>query len=88
MTKDNQEAPLFCENPACELHVRAGDPGVDGAGNWATLRNGRIVGRGRYDEHTLCDPCGQVVLDRRGLSAEVELLPVAQEPGRARRRGR
>ena len=49
----------FCSNPACELYVRAGDPGVLGAGNWAVLPDGRIVGRSIYCGVYLCDPCGR-----------------------------
>jgi len=36
----------FCSNPDCLLHVRVGDAHVMGAGNWARLADGRIVGRG------------------------------------------
>jgi hypothetical protein len=50
---------LFCSNPRCELHVRPGDPGVGGFGNWAHLPNGRIVGRELYNGVFLCDPCGR-----------------------------
>jgi hypothetical protein len=49
----------FCSNLRCELHVRAGDTGVDGFGNWAHLPNGRIVGRGLYNGVFLCDLCGR-----------------------------
>ena len=52
----------FCNNPQCNLHVWAGDPGVQGAGNWAVLANGLIVGRGPYGGVFLCDRYG-----RRGL---------------------
>jgi hypothetical protein len=53
---------LFCNNPTCDLHVRAGDSNVRGFGNWAVLANGLTVGRGLYDGVFLCDRCG-----RRGL---------------------
>ena len=53
----------FCNNPQCDLHVRAGDPDVQGAGNWAELPDALIVGRGLYDGVFLCDRCG-----RRGLA--------------------
>jgi len=49
----------FCSNPHCELHVRAGDPGVQGVGNWAELPDGRLIGRGMYGGVFLCDPCGR-----------------------------
>ena len=50
---------LFCSNLRCELHVRAGDTGVGGFGNWAHLPDGRIIGRGLYNGVFLCDPCGR-----------------------------
>ena len=49
----------FCSNPDCVLYVRAGDPGVVGAGNWAELPDGRMVGRSIYGGVYLCDPCGR-----------------------------
>ena len=49
----------FCGNPQCALHVRAGDPGVHGVGNWAQLPDGRWVGRHVYQGVLLCDVCGQ-----------------------------
>ena len=48
----------FCANPACRLHVRPGDPGVSGEGNWAQIEGGVVIGRGRYDGRMLCDTCG------------------------------
>ena len=62
-----QDCP-FCANPRCELHVRAGDPGVHGVGNWALLPDGRWIGRGIYRGLLLCDPCGQE--RRAGLSTD------------------
>ena len=47
----------FCSVVTCPLHVRPGDPGVDGFGNWVKLRSGLIVGRRVVDGHYLCDPC-------------------------------
>ena len=49
----------FCADPRCVLHVRAGDPGVEGFGNWAVLPSGVQVGRGRYAGTYLCDQCGK-----------------------------
>jgi hypothetical protein len=49
----------FCSNPHCELHVRAGDRGVEGCGNWAQMPDGRLIGRGTYEGIFLCDPCGR-----------------------------
>lgn len=48
----------FCANPACCLHVRPGETGVSGEGNWAHLDGGVVIGRGRYDGQMLCDTCG------------------------------
>lgn len=50
---------VFCNNPACDLHVRAGDPGVRGFGNWAVLASGLTIGRGLYHGVYLCDRCGR-----------------------------
>jgi hypothetical protein len=47
----------FCANPACPLHLRSGDEGVEGAGNWAHLPCGAIVGRQVVDGRMLCDRC-------------------------------
>jgi len=52
----------FCSNLRCELHVRAGDPGVQGSGHWARLPDGRIIGRGLYDGVFLCDRCGRAAI--------------------------
>lgn len=58
----------FCTNPGCVLHVRVGDPGVNGrGGNWAE-RDGHVVGRARYRGRMLCDDCG-----RRLLAGELAL---------------
>jgi len=48
----------FCGNPVCALHVRAGDPGVTGEGDWAVLPDGRTYGRSRRGGEVLCDACG------------------------------
>jgi hypothetical protein len=48
----------FCANPACALHVRLADWGVAGGGNWVSLPDGRVFGRGRYAGELLCDACG------------------------------
>jgi hypothetical protein len=50
---------IFCSNPDCELHVRAGMPGVAGRGSWAQLQDGRIIGRQIYCGVFLCDGCLQ-----------------------------
>ncbi len=49
----------FCANPDCLLHVRAGDSGVKGFGNWAIMPDGRTIGRGIYHGVFLCDVCGR-----------------------------
>ncbi len=48
----------FCANPRCALHVRLIDQQVAGGGNWVTLPDGRIFGRGRFGNRLLCDACG------------------------------
>jgi hypothetical protein len=48
----------FCGNPACALHVRLRDAGVEGGGNWLALPDGRIFGRSRFGDTLLCDACG------------------------------
>jgi hypothetical protein len=48
----------FCANPRCALHVRRVDQQVEGGGNWVTLADGRIFGRGRFGDALLCDACG------------------------------
>ncbi len=48
----------FCANPACALHVRLADARVAGGGNWVSLPDGRVFGRGRYGGELLCDACG------------------------------
>jgi hypothetical protein len=50
----------FCSNPDCILHIRSGDAGVIGSGNWAELADGTIIGRGIYYGLYLCDSCGRV----------------------------
>jgi hypothetical protein len=58
----------FCGNPSCDLHVRLVDSQVQGGGNWVSLPDGRIFGRGWFGNRMLCDACGT----RRG--------PVRLEP--------
>jgi len=48
----------FCANPECALHVRLLDTEVEGGGNWVTLPDGRMFGRGRFGNTLLCDACG------------------------------
>jgi len=52
----------FCSNPDCDLHVCPGDPGVQGAGNWAELPNGHLIGRGLYEGRYYCDWCGTTLI--------------------------
>jgi hypothetical protein len=63
---------IFCENPACVLHVRPGDTHVRGSGNWAQLADGIIVGRRRIDAVMLCDQCAAQV-----MQGEVTLMALA-----------
>lgn len=51
----------FCSNPSCHLHVRNGDAGVTGDGNWAIV-DGRTFGRGRFEGKMLCDLCGVALI--------------------------
>jgi hypothetical protein len=48
----------FCANPNCALHLRMGDPGVTGEGDWIVLADGRTYGRFRHGDQVLCDACG------------------------------
>ncbi len=48
----------FCANPSCDLHVRLGDLHVESGGNWVSLPDGRMFGRGDYSGRMLCDACG------------------------------
>jgi hypothetical protein len=59
-------AEYFCANPACELHRREGDAGIEGHGNWAILADGRIASRSRYGSEMLCDRCGRERLTSGG----------------------
>lgn len=56
-TEIERGAP-FCANPACALHVRVRNARVEGGGNWLTLPDGRVFGRGRFGDALLCDACG------------------------------
>jgi len=47
------------------LHVRAGDDGVKGVGNWAVMPDGRTIGRGLYHGLLLCDLCGHALVAHR-----------------------
>ena len=79
MAVDGRESGYaFCSNPACQLHVRAGDPGVEGAGNWAQLANGLIIGRGIYQGAYFCDSCG------RALMSGAVNLEIAEPPPKPR----
>jgi len=64
--EQSSKRDLFCSNAKCELHRRAGAPGVMGSGNWAVLGDGRIIGRGIYGNVVLCDICGRALLARGG----------------------
>jgi hypothetical protein len=48
----------FCANPSCDLHITLIDLQVAGGGNWVSLPDGRVFGRGRYGNRMLCDACG------------------------------
>jgi hypothetical protein len=48
---------FFCCNPRCPFHLRVGDPGVAGFGDWATLADGITVSHRWLDGLLLCDLC-------------------------------
>jgi hypothetical protein len=50
---------FFCSSPRCVFHVRVGDPGVKGFGDWATLRDGTTVSHRWVDGELLCDLCAR-----------------------------
>ena len=58
----------FCATSGCELHVREGDSGVQGHGNWAVRADGSFASRSRYGEAMLCDVCGRQWLLRQRVS--------------------
>jgi hypothetical protein len=66
----------FCANPACPLHLRPGDHGVEGAGNWAELPCGAIVGRQAVDRRMFCDPCASRA---RGAASNPHGAEMAQD---------
>lgn len=41
------------------MYVRSGEAGVIGAGNWAVLADGRIIGRVLCGGIYLCDTCAR-----------------------------
>lgn len=47
----------FCFRVGCRLHLRPGDPGVQGEGNWARIEGGIIIGRRLVDSDYVCDLC-------------------------------
>jgi hypothetical protein len=49
----------FCSNEDCVLHVRIGDPGVRGSGEWAVRPDGIVTSRQVVHGRMLCDVCGQ-----------------------------
>lgn len=50
-------APPFCANPQCVLHVRPDDPRVQGQGHWALRPDGVWVGQTAHDGAMYCDLC-------------------------------
>ena len=56
------EHQLFCHNVECLLHVRPGDPGVSGHGNWAMTSDGIVVSRTRVGQYMFCDRCARRVI--------------------------
>lgn len=62
---DDASAAYFCGNPDCVLHVRPGDPGVLGGGEWAVRPDGIRTSRARYGDRMLCDLCGRAWIQGR-----------------------
>lgn len=56
---------FFCSNPRCSFHVRVGDPGVEGFGDWATLSDGTTTSHRWVDGDLLCDLCARRPADAR-----------------------
>ena len=50
----------FCDNERCVLHVRAGDPGVRGSGEWAVRPDGVVTSRRLAGGRIVCDVCAGV----------------------------
>src|SRR5450631_2330478 len=69
----------FCSNPSClcGLHVRMGDPGVRGEGNWAELACGVIIGRLIVQGAFLCDGCARALLM---VIVTLEIVPPPPKP--------
>jgi hypothetical protein len=73
---------LFCSNPDCALHVRVSDLRAASAGNWVSLADGRIFGRGRFRGRMFCDACGT---ERGPVRLAPALSYFAHAPGHASR---
>lgn len=53
---------FFCSNPRCVFHVRVGDAGVVGFGDWAMLADGTTVSHRWIDDELLCDLCAKAAI--------------------------
>ena len=49
----------FCSNSECVLHVRVGDAGVVGHGEWAVRPDAVVTSRAMYAGRMLCDLCSR-----------------------------
>lgn len=49
----------FCSNSRCIFHVRVGDPGVNGVGDWCTTADGITTSHCWVDGELLCDLCAR-----------------------------
>jgi hypothetical protein len=56
---------FFCSNLRCVFHVRVGDTGVAGFGDWAVLADGTTVSHRWVDGDLLCDLCARDAMARR-----------------------
>jgi hypothetical protein len=72
----------FCSNPDCPngLHVRAGDRGIEGDGNWAELSSGVIIGRVIVQGAYLCDGCTRALI---AGAVKLTIVPPAPRPAHA-----
>lgn len=50
---------FFCSNLRCPFHVRSGDAGVSGFGDWARLADGTKASHHWVDGELLCDLCAR-----------------------------
>ncbi len=77
---DVASGAVFCGNPQCVLHVRAGGPAVRGAGEWAVRPDGVVTSRRTAAGRMLCDVCARA-LEERPAGHSGERCDWAEEGG-------